>query len=126
MEALNIMFYWGENILRNCEEGVSYDTEAQGLYNVHRGITLGELEAMMVQKVGTYKEIMRLKFKCRLPCQGKHRLLPINDNETLTNVLELTQKLGYDFLLEIYVKKETYANSGGRDIHADVDTIVIP
>ncbi|KAF5956052.1 hypothetical protein HYC85_008908 [Camellia sinensis] len=45
------MFYWEGNILRNREEGVSYDTEAQGLCNVHKGITLAELEAMMVPKV---------------------------------------------------------------------------
>ncbi|GMP46006.1 hypothetical protein CsSME_00014327 [Camellia sinensis var. sinensis] len=44
------MFYWGGKILRNRDEGVSYNTEPQGLYNVHRGITLGKLEAMMVPK----------------------------------------------------------------------------
>ncbi|GMQ09088.1 hypothetical protein CsSME_00052571 [Camellia sinensis var. sinensis] len=97
MEVVCIMFYWEGNILQNHEEGKSYDTEAQGLYNVHMGITLGELEAMMVPKVGMYGEIMRLKFKCRLPCQGKSRLLPINNNETLTNVLDLPHKLGLDF-----------------------------
>ena len=57
MEVVSIMFCWGGKILRNREEGVSYDTEAQGLYNVRRGITLAELEAMMVLKVGTYGEI---------------------------------------------------------------------
>ncbi|KAF5956049.1 hypothetical protein HYC85_008905 [Camellia sinensis] len=51
MEVVSIMFYWEGNILRNREEGVSYDTEAQGLCNVHKGITLAELEATMVPKV---------------------------------------------------------------------------
>ncbi|XP_028090681.1 uncharacterized protein LOC114290872 [Camellia sinensis] len=94
MEVVSIMFYWGGKILRNRDEGVSYDTEPQGLYNVHRGITLGELEAMMVSKVGTHGEIMRLEFKCRLLCRGKYRLLPIKDNETLSNVLELPHRQG--------------------------------
>ncbi|GMP69402.1 hypothetical protein CsSME_00028683 [Camellia sinensis var. sinensis] len=43
MEVVSIMFYWGGKILRNRDEGVSYDIEPQGLYNVHRGITLAEL-----------------------------------------------------------------------------------
>ncbi|XP_028087296.1 leucine-rich repeat receptor-like protein kinase PXL1 [Camellia sinensis] len=114
MEVVSIMFYWGGKILRNRDEGVSYDTEPQGLYNVHRGITLGELEAMMVPKVGTHGEIMRLEFKCRLPCRGKYRLLPIKDNETLSNVLELLHKLGLDYFLEIYVEKES--NFGGIEM----------
>ncbi|GMP91286.1 hypothetical protein CsSME_00042048 [Camellia sinensis var. sinensis] len=94
MEVVSIMFYWGGKILRNRDECVLYDIEPQGLYNVHKGITLAELEPMMVPKVGTYGKIMRLEFKCRLPCQGKYRLLPIKDNETLSNVLKLPHKLG--------------------------------
>lgn len=70
MEVLSIMFYWEGNILRNREEGVLYDTEPQGLYNVHRGITLGELEAMMVPKVGTYGEIMRLSLNVESYVRG--------------------------------------------------------
>ncbi|GMP43278.1 hypothetical protein CsSME_00012702 [Camellia sinensis var. sinensis] len=114
MEVVSIMFYRGGKILRNREEGVLFDTEIQGLYNVHRGITLAELEAMMVPKVGTYGEIIRVKFKCRLLCRGKYRLLPINDNETLTNVLDLPQKYGPEFCLEIYLEKES--NVGGTHI----------
>ncbi|XP_028060058.1 uncharacterized protein LOC114263679 [Camellia sinensis] len=114
MEVVSIMFYWGGKILRNRDEGVSYDNEPQGLYNVHRGITLAELQAMMVPKVGTHGEIMRLEFKCRLPCRGKYRLLPIKDNETLSNVLELPHKLGPDYFLKIYVEKES--NFGGTEM----------
>ncbi|GMQ04956.1 hypothetical protein CsSME_00050182 [Camellia sinensis var. sinensis] len=114
MDVVSIMFYWGGKILQNHDEGVSYDTEPQGLYNVHRGITLGELEAMMVPMVGSHGEIMRLKFKCRLPCRGKYRLLPIKDNETLSNVLELPHKLGSDYFFEIYVENES--NFGGTEI----------
>ncbi|CAL5440798.1 unnamed protein product [Camellia sinensis] len=101
MEVVSIMFYWGGKILCNRDEGVSYDIEPQGFYNVHRGITLAELQAMMVPKVGTLGEIMRLEFKCRLPCRRKYRLLPIKDNETLSNVLELPHKLGPDYFLDL-------------------------
>ncbi|CAL5404585.1 unnamed protein product [Camellia sinensis] len=113
MEVVSIMFYWGGKILSNRDEGVSYDIEPQGLYNVYRGITLSELEAMMVPKVGTHGEIMRLQFKCRLPCRGQYRLLPIKDNETLSNVLDLPHKLGPDYFLEIYVEKESNFGSTG-------------
>ncbi|CAL5330584.1 unnamed protein product [Camellia sinensis] len=113
MEVVSIMFYWGGKILSNRDEGVSYDIEPQGLYNVYRGITLSELEAMMVPKVGTHGEIMRLEFKCRLPCRGQYRLLPIKDNETLSNVLDLPHKLGPDYFLEIYVEKERNFGSTG-------------
>ncbi|GMP89354.1 hypothetical protein CsSME_00040974 [Camellia sinensis var. sinensis] len=69
---------------------------------------------MMVSKVGTHGEIMRLEFKCRLLCRGKYRLLPIKDNETLSNVLELPHKLGPDYFLEIYMEKES--NFGGTEM----------
>ena len=57
----------GGNIIQDPDEGVSYDADPKGIYAVQIGTTLSNLEEMFMSKVASYRESVRLTFKCRYP-----------------------------------------------------------
>ncbi|KAH7855059.1 hypothetical protein Vadar_020776 [Vaccinium darrowii] len=109
MEIVMVMFYWGGKIVEAEGEGLSYDIPPKGLFRVQCPISLSGLEAMLMPKVANNGEIGRLKFTCRYPHKNwrsdiKYVPLPINDDETLSNVLCMSST--FPSCLEIYVELE--------------------
>ena len=115
MESVQIIFYWGESIIQDPDEGVSYDAEPKGIYAVQIGTTLSNLEEMFTSKVASYGESVRLTFKCRYPYRqwqqhSKYKILPINDDEALNTVLSIGVNFQAPNCLEVYIEKEIVQN----------------
>ena len=120
-----VMFYWGGKIIRDRREGVSYDIDASACYDVELGTSVVVLRDMIMQMIAEYREHVTIKFICRYP----HRLngdvmiykkLPINDDRTLQNVLNIPLRYPNHQCVEIYVVKEEGSTMNASANHADV------
>ncbi|GFZ10742.1 hypothetical protein Acr_22g0001400 [Actinidia rufa] len=127
-----VMFYWGGKIIRDRREGISYDIDATVCYDVELGTSVAQLRDMIIPRVAEYGEHVSIKFICRYPHRRNgdvmiYKKLPINDDRTLQNVLNIPSRHPDHQHVEIYVVKEeviTMNTSGSHTVvgWADVHT----
>lgn len=106
-EDENAMFYWGGEIVSD-HKSVSYNGHVKKFCKVKKGITLRELEAMIMPKVAPNGENVELKFKCRFPSwesinEVKYELVPIDNDEDLAFVLNQPKSSWSKYTLQFYV-----------------------
>ncbi|KAI8010305.1 hypothetical protein LOK49_LG06G01067 [Camellia lanceoleosa] len=112
-EDENAMFYWGGKI---DDKSVSYNGHVKKFCKVKKGITLHELEAMIMPKVAPNGNV-QLEFKCRFPSwesinDVKYELVPIDNDEDLAFVLNQPKSSWSKYTLQFYVhaRNNTFAD----------------
>ena len=120
-----VMFYWGGKIIRDRREGISYDIDATVCYDVELGTSVGQLRDMIIPMVAGYGEHVSIKFICRYPHRRNgdvmiYKKLPINDDRTLQNVLNIPLRHPDHHHVEIYVVKEEGSTMNTSGSHAAV------
>ncbi|GFZ08227.1 serine/threonine-protein phosphatase 7 long form-like protein [Actinidia rufa] len=120
-----VMFYWGGKIIRDRREGISYDIDATVCYDVELGTSVAQLRDVIIPRVAEYGEHVSIKFICRYPHRRNgdvmiYKKLPINDDRTLQNVLNIPSRHPDHQHVEIYVVKEEGSTMNISGSHAAV------
>ncbi|GFY96070.1 hypothetical protein Acr_11g0003760 [Actinidia rufa] len=120
-----VMFYWGGKIIRDRRKGISYDIDATVCYDVELGTLVAQLRDMIISMVAEYGEHVSIKFICRYPHRRNgdvmiYKKLPINDDKTLQNVLNIPSRHPDHQHVEIYVVKEEVSTMNTNGSHTAV------
>ncbi|GFY91160.1 hypothetical protein Acr_07g0013560 [Actinidia rufa] len=118
--TIMVMFYRRGKIIRDRREVISYDIDATVCYDVELGTSVAQLRDMIIPMVAEYGQHVTIKFICRYPHRRNedvmiYKKLPINDDRTLQNVLNIPSRDPNQQHVEIYVVKEECStmNTGG-------------
>ncbi|GFS31142.1 hypothetical protein Acr_00g0015870 [Actinidia rufa] len=120
-----VMFYWEGKIIRDRREGISYDIDATVCYDVELGTSVAQLRDMIIPRVAEYGEHVSIKFICRYPHRRNgdvmiYKKLPINDDRTLQNVLNIPSRHPDHQHVEIYVVNEEVSTMNTSGSHTAV------
>ncbi|GFZ11319.1 hypothetical protein Acr_22g0007170 [Actinidia rufa] len=113
----------GGKIIRDRREGISYDIDATVCYDVELGTSVAQLRDMIIPMVAEYGEHVSIKFICRYPHRRNgdvmiYKKLPINDDRTLQNVLNIPSRHPDLQHVEIYIVKEEASTMHTSGSHA--------
>ena len=113
-----IMFYLGEDNTRS-------SIDATVCYDVELGTSVAQLRDMIIPMVAEYREHVSIKFICRYPHRRNgdvmiYKKLPINDDRTLQNVLNIPSRHPDHQHVEIYVVKEEGSTMNTSGSHTAV------